>query len=100
MPRLCRPPDSAEASKYTTHPDLAELRVSPIKLDGSVDAGYVISKKGLLFSIRTKRVGRPRSIDWMATCIELGDRELEHIQSHVNDDIERIQRRTFLISPR
>lgn len=58
--------------------NLAELRVSPISQDCSVNTGYVFGKRGLLYSTWTKKVGRPRSIDWKATCTELGDRALEH----------------------
>lgn len=71
---------------------MAELRVSPVKLDGTVDTKYVLGKKGLLYNARSGKVGRPRSIDWHATANAVTDQSLEHIQERTNEAIDHIQR--------
>lgn len=77
---------------FQKYPGLAELRVNPIELDGSINSIYVLGKVGLFYHSRSGKVGRPRSIDWNATANAVMDQSLEHIRSSTNDAIESIDR--------
>ncbi|GMF66365.1 unnamed protein product [Phytophthora lilii] len=83
---------------FIAYPGLINLRINPVKLDGSVESRYVIGVKGSLYSARSGRIGRPRSIDWSATLERVMDIANEHIHSSVNDAIERI-RNWYLTHP-
>lgn len=64
------PPDQAHEwvkEWYRVNPEWIRMRVNPIKLDGSVEDRYFIGERGLLYSVKSKKVGRPESIDLEAT---------------------------------
>ncbi|EGZ05265.1 hypothetical protein PHYSODRAFT_307853 [Phytophthora sojae] len=76
---------------FHSHPELINLRISPVRKDGSIEERYVLGVDGYLYSVRSGRKVRPQNIDWVATRNQVMDTSNEQTQTQTNNTIDWIR---------